>query len=63
MKPQVYITSLNEKLYLQYGRNFIESWLKNAALDMVLIVVYEEEAAQYCERHPNVAGQRRASAF
>jgi len=51
MIPQVYITSLNEKLYWQYGRNFIESWLKNAALDMVLIVVHEEEAAQYLASH------------
>ena len=51
MTPQVYITSLNEKLYWQYGRTFIDSWLKNAALDMVLIVVHEEESAEYLASH------------
>ena len=47
MEPQVYITSLNQKLFEDYGKNFVESWLANAALDLVLIVVHEEQKADY----------------
>ncbi len=47
MEPQVYITSLNQKLFEDYGKNFIESWLANSAPDLVLIVVHEEEKANY----------------
>ena len=56
MKPQVYITSLNEQLYHQYGKTFIQSWLHNADLDLVLVVVYEEATAPYLSEysHANV---------
>ena len=47
MEPQVYITSLNQKLFEDYGKNFIESWLANSTPDLVLIVVHEEQKANY----------------
>ena len=42
VEPFVFVTSLNEKLFLDYGENFINSWLKNADLNLVLVVVHEE---------------------
>lgn len=49
VEPFVFVTSLNEKLFLDYGENFINSWLKNADLNLVLVVVHEEISAPYLD--------------
>jgi hypothetical protein len=48
-EPIVFVTSLNQKLFFDYGENFINSWLKKADLNLVLVVVHEEPSAPYLE--------------
>ncbi len=40
---KTFITSFNKKLYDQYARNFLTSWVQNASPDINLIVCFEGE--------------------
>jgi hypothetical protein len=45
--PIVFITSMNERLFTDYGRNLLSSWIQYSSLDAVLVVCYDDDDNKY----------------
>lgn len=47
------ITSMNAKLFVEYGKNFLESWIRHAGSDVRLVVCVEGEITEISQYSDN----------